>query len=547
METEVNITKGLYIFYAIGVFSVIGGSMLCNYIFRKFNCRKVFYWIVMLLIITSSYMLVLHYLKYRTLHFFVDFSSWTHLLYNVINSGKPLSFNEELLRPGCINYFSSHFVPLIYVLALPFKLCPKSETLIIMNFVLMASSVAPLYKLALHYDNDRRFGLFMAVLLLWYPTFQYTVLYEFDMLRFSIPIILWMLYFWESKIMILYFLFAALAVFVREEVGLTVMMFGIYLTFFKKESLKGLLTVLIGLGAFIAITEIIMPSLREAGNSNHIAIVYYEQFGKTPGEIITNILRHPLFALIKCFQPIKLANIFMYFLPLLFIPLLAPAVMISILVNIGVGLLSLSHTHTSYMLYYLSPSVPFIFYAFIKGWPKFLAILGNLMPKHYPSVDIKYIAMMTVFSGLLLSSVFFGPSPISLQFWFKGIKPAPFKTQDFHRSAYRITDHHRKVEEICKLIPDSAIVSAHYFLFPRLFKKRGVLVFPHIQNLDGKIKANYVFFDKTNNSLTKKSNAYKTQCDFDIVEKDKNTWSLVKSEDGYFLYKMIKSYISNNL
>ena len=45
------------------------------------------------------------------------------------------------------------------------------------------------------------------------------------------------------------------------------------------------------------------------------------------------------------------------------------------------------------------------------------------------------------------------------------------------------------------------------------------------------------FFDKTNNGINKIAIAYKTQRDFDLVEKDENTWELVKSEDGYFLYQ----------
>ena len=55
-----------------------------------------------------------------------------------------------------------------------------------------------------------------------------------------------------------------------------------------------------------------------------------------------------------------------------------------------------------------------------------------------------------------------------------------------------------------------------------------------------KYEANYVFFDKTNNNLIKKSTAYRTQQDFDPVENDKENWELVKSGNGYFLYKRVE-------
>ena len=61
--------------------------------------------------------------------------------------------------------------------------------------------------------------------------------------------------------------------------------------------------------------------------------------------------------------------------------------------------------------------------------------------------------------------------------------------------------------------------------------------FPQLENSDGTIKADYVFFDKTNNGINKIAVAYKTQHDFDLVEKDEETWELVKSKDEYFLYQ----------
>jgi len=531
--------RGLYALYLVGIFCVPTVSIIIYCISCKRDMKRISYWVMGVLITLSIYMISAQYLKYRSLHFYIDFSSWAQLLNNIATSGRPLSLNEEFIHPGCINYFSAHFVPLVYILALPFKLWPHSETLIIMNFLLMASSIIPLYKLASINRKDKQFGLFLVTLLLWYPTFQYIVLYEFEMLRFSIPVILWMLYFWEKRVMILYFIFVLLAVLVREEIGLTVMMFGLYLLFFERRHRAGLATALIGLGAFVVIVEFIMPALRTTTASEHIAAGLFKDFGNTIGAVAMNVVIHPALTLTKIFQPIKLANIFMYFLPLLFVPLLAATVLISTLANFGMCMLSDSITHSSYMLHYLSPSVPFIFYAFIKSWPKLLKLLSALTKKLYHSlkVDINTAAIIGVLSGLFVVNVFFGPSPVSLQFWFRDLSPAPFKTQNFHYSVYTVTEHHRKAEEFCKLIPDSAIVSAHSFLFPRLFEKRGTMAFPQLESLDGTIKADYVFFDKTNNGLNEKSPSYQAQSTFDLVEKNPHVWELIAAEDGYSLYR----------
>jgi uncharacterized membrane protein len=534
--------KNLYAFYLVGIFCVPAISIIIYCISCKHDMKRITYRVMGVLIALSIYMIFAQYLKYRSLHFYIDFSCWSQLLNNIATSGRPLSLNEELIHPGFINYFSAHFVPLVYILALPFKLWPHNETLIIMNFLLMASSIIPLYKLASIDHKDKQFGLFLVTLLLWYPTFQYIVLYEFEVLRFSIPIIIWMLYFLNKRRMILYFIFVLLAVLVREEVGLTVMMFGLYLLLFEKRYQAGLTTALIGLGAFIIIVGLIMPALRATTASEHVAARLFKDFGNTVGAVAVNVLIHPTLTLTKIFQPIKLANIFMYFLPLLFVPMLAATVLIGTLANFGMCMLSDSITHSSYMLYYLSPSVPFIFYAFIKGWPKLLVLLSALTKRmhHSLKVDISTAAMMGVLAGLLVVNVFFGPSPVSLQFWFRDLGPAPFRTQNFHYLVYKITEHHRKAEEFCSLIPDSAVVSAHSFLFPRLFEKRGTMIFPRLESSDGTIKADYVFFDKTNNGLNNKSPSYQTQSTFNMVEKDKKNWQLEESGDGFFLYKRLK-------
>ena len=491
------------------------------------------------------------YLKYLSLHFYVDFSHWTQLLNSIAANGKPHCLSQEIIVPGTLNYLSVHFVPLVFVLAAPFKLWPYSETLIILNFFLMASSAIPLYKLSLRCTGEKQFALFTATLLLWYPTFQYIVMYEFEMLRLSIPIILWMLYFWEEKNTRIYFLFAAIAVLVREEVGLTIAMYGFYILFFNKKLREGIVTIILGVTAFATITQIIMPALRSSQDYMHIAAMLFSNFGSNLTEVVINVIKHPISTLEFVCRPFKLANVFMYFLPLLFVPLLSPSVFLAAVANFGVVLLSVSLTHSSYMMYYLSPSIPFIFYAFIKAWPKLLRLLQALTKKLYrnPVADVNSAAMMGVLSSLLVANIFFGPSFLSLQFWFKNIRPAPFRTQNFHYSVYKVTEHHGMVEGFCEIIPDSAIVSAEQFLAPRLFKKNGIMVFPQLETVDGKIEANYVFIDKKNpiktgigavpgswDGLRDNPQYY-----YDMVEKHPDHWELVRSDDGYYLYRRIKA------
>ena len=49
------------------------------------------------------------------------------LLFSVVQAGRPESLNSELIMPGSLNYLSAHFVPLIYVLAVPFAVFRYAE------------------------------------------------------------------------------------------------------------------------------------------------------------------------------------------------------------------------------------------------------------------------------------------------------------------------------------------------------------------------------------------------------------------------------------
>lgn len=523
----------LTLYYGFGITAVLAAAVFGYKISTK-SKKKIPDWFLYALIGLSGYVFVAQYLKFQSLHMYVDVTHWLQIVKSIADVGMPYSLNHEFIFPGTFNYFSVHFAPLIYVFGVLYKIISFPETLLFFNTAFMLSAAIPLYLLGKRHE-DRAFGIFVAVLLLWHPTFQYITLYEFEMLRFSIPILLWALYFFEKKKTFLFYVFILLAALVREEVGLTVGFFGLYLALIQRVKKHGWSVVILGFGSFALITEVVMPAFSTASEFSHIAAFSsFSQFGATPVEMVINIVLHPLIVLQQVWQLIKFANLFMLFLPLAFVPLLSPTALIAILGNIGTGFVSDSITHSSYMLYYIAPSVPFIFYALVKVWPKLIRVLGRVSQTEVERVQTG--AMNAVLIVVIVSNIFFGPSPVSLQFWFKNIRPAPFHTQDFHWSVYRVTDHHKKVDAFADMIPDDAIVSAPQFLHPRLYKKRGAMVFPRIVSKDGSFKAEYILIDRTNNGLKPESPAFVDEQEFSIIEQD-GSWKIVASDDGYELYR----------
>lgn len=528
-------------FYIVGVAVIFGGSALVYFLSARFSAliNRWFYIALAILFGLVLYIPAAEILKYSSLHMYADVSHWLQVLYNLGIAGIPLSPNSAFSDPDFGNYFAAHFVPFIYFFALPFKLLPRAETIFVLNFLLMFSAIIPLYKLALHFSKDRLFARVVAVAFLWYPSFQYITLYEFEMLRFSIPILFWMLYLFETRRTVLYAVLVLAAALAREEVGLTILMFGLYAWLFRKQKRLGIITAIFGLAMFFIIVSAVMPAFNTLDSFAHqVAAGSLNQWGSSLSEISINILTHPARALTTILSVQKFANVLMLFVPLLLIPFLASGALLGTLAAIGIGLISVSPLHNSYMLYYISPAIPFIFYAFIKAWPRLISL--SLWERVGVRVQTQTPFMCAVLAGVLLSNIWFGPSPISLQFWFKDLRPAPFRTQDFHWSVYLVNNHQRNAERFVRMIPDDAVVSANEFLVPRLFKKKGAMVFPRLQSEDGLVRAEYVLLDITHNGLPPESPVvFKVVPEIPKVMNSPKQWQLLHSDGAFFLYERI--------
>lgn len=554
--------QGFIFFYILGIAIVLVGSIAAYMLCARFNAMPGRWFKIILAAFSGAalYMPAAQILKYYSLHMYADISHWLQVLYQLGNSGLPLSPNVAFANPAFGNYLAAHFVPFIYLFALPFKVLPYAETVIVLNSLFMFSAVIPLYKLALHISKNRTFARVVSVLFLWYPTFQYITLYEFEMLRFSIPVLLWMLYFFERRRIRWYWISVLTATLVREEVGLTIFMFGIYVWFARHERRLGMLTSVLGLAMFVLITGVVMPSFHTSPTVVSVAGAgSFQEWGRTLPEAVLNMVSNPVRLASAIFTVDKFANVFMLLLPLLLLPLAAPTALLGALPSVGIGLVSLWPLHSSYMLYYVAPAVPFIFYAFIKAWPKVVRRLPSPPPQSPPikggaGVDTssslvgevrrgwnETALMCAVLAGMLVSNIWFGPSPISLQFWFKDLRPAPFRTQNFHWSAYRVSDHHRKAQEFVDRIPGDVIVSAQEFFQPRLFKKKGAMVFPRLVSKDGSVQADYVLLDITHNGLppTSPVRFEVTKETLTGVMDNPKEWELISTDGEFFIYKRI--------
>ena len=520
--------KSLFFVYSIGIVSVILLSCSTYFISNKFslkvnkrNSYYIFYSSFSFYIISILY---LAFGKIQALHHYADFATHLEILWrNSQGLGLTTIMSEKY--HGGSHWFAAHFTPIIYLTYVPaFAIWSNAYVIPVSETLFVISSLIPLWLLSRKYFNSDLSRLFICSFL-FYPTIFYTNLYGIAYIELCIPLFLWLFYFFEEKKNKLFILTLILCLMIREEVSLVVCMFGVYMLI-KKRYYLAFFTIFLSVIYFYTVMNVVIPSFRIENSEKHIANILFKEWGNTYSEMIVNIILNPIDTLNKILTAPKIGNLIMFLIPLLFAPLSNIYVLLVALPNIVIGFLSYSFTHTSFILYYLSPSIPVFFYATITGISNF---------KNLQLINIKSL-INAILVASISTTIFFGGTPISIAFWNENYSVGNFYTTNFHRSAYKEEENDIIVKEIVKQIPENAIVSAELHILPLLFKKKKMIPFP---SEDKSIE--YVLIDRLNPKKTGFADTYlsfRSNPDFYYQKYLKNdNWIIVTENKGVTLLK----------
>lgn len=518
----------LLILYSIGLTSIASISLLTYLVSNKFSLKinkKTSYFVFFFSLLFYVFsILYLTFGKISALHHYVDFATHIEILWrNYQGLGLTTLMSENY--HGGSHWFAAHFTPIIYLTYVPaFTIFPSPYVIPISETFFILSSLIPLWLISKKYLDDNSSRLFICSFL-FYPTIFYTNLYGIAYIELCIPLFLWLFYFFEEKKNKLFILILILCLMTREEVSLVTSFFGIYILTKKRYTL-GFLTIILSLVYFFTVLYVVIPSFRIEGFLKyHIAESLYAQWGNTFSEMVFNVLLNPIDTLSKILTLPKIGNFVMFVVPLLFLPLSNIFVFLIAAPNLAMAHLSSSITHSSFILYYLSPSIPIFFYASITGISK----LRNF----------KFLNINSLVNAILLASIsstiFFGATPISIAFWSKNYSVGSFYTTNFHRSAYTEEDRDIIAKKIVQLIPQNSVVSAEQHLMPLLYKHKKMVVFPSPES-----DIEYVFIDRYNSKKT--GGAFKNTLRTDPEAEYKkyfqsNNWVIIKEDLGVTLFK----------
>ncbi len=264
-----------------------------------------------------------------------------------------------------INFFGDHSYYFAFFLLPFYAIFPHPLTLILFKVLAFNASALIIYYLAKK-ELGAITAIFFMILYLIFPANVFGLLYDFNLESLAPPFLLLMFYFFKQEKGRAFALAAFFAILTKENMLLILMALGIYALFTKRKNKLAwsLIPILGGATLLYILAVVVIPFFREL--PTHAFVVRYHHLGNSIGEILVNILIHPLKTLGIILEPTKVNFIQELFGPLLIPSLLSPHILLLISPILAQHLLSAHPPEHSIYYHYGLTFVPFIFLAAIN-------------------------------------------------------------------------------------------------------------------------------------------------------------------------------------
>lgn len=474
----------------------------------KSRLRKHFYIIALIsaVILYILYFTTASFLRHE--NFYTgryDLGNMDQVVWNTIN-GRVFQSNSSL---GLINSRLSGHADFILIFLSPFYLIWNDpRMLLILQTVTIALGAVFIYLIAKKIVGNSFLSFVVSFIFLLNPGVQFANLYDFHPVTLAATFLLGAFYFFLSKKYLLFFIFCILAGLTKEQVWLIVSIFGIFFLFskVKRELIIGLLLFCGGLFLFYYLIWYAIPQAR---GSNHFALEYYAEFGDSPNDIVKNMIVSPIKIVSTFFQESQRTFLFQLLLPVGFLPLLSPHMLLFAFPDLLINLLSNNAQLRQIHYHYATAITPFLFIATIFSLRRLLNMHAVFTTKTL-SIYLLAAAFFTAYS--------FGPLP--------GAKKPNIDmiTKPYANKAF--------VEKTLATIPEEATVAATNNIGAHLAHREVLYTIPI-----GVDKAEYIVFLLNDSFAQPSLNAQEQMAEY---LKNDDRYVLVAEKDDFIVFKLNK-------
>jgi len=315
--------------------------------------------------VEMSHQAVLRYDTFKATAF--DLGNMDQVLWNTIH-GRLFQFtNQAIDWYGPPTRLAFHFEPIILPLSLLYVFHADPRILLVFQTLALTSGALPVFLLTRRYLREWPIlAALMATAYLLSPALLGINIFDFHPVALATPLLLYAVLALTYKRYVWFLIACVLAAACKEDVPLTIAMFGILVIWKYKLPRLGI-TLMIGgvLWSFLAF-KVIMPHFYPGVQANNFWY-RYEALGSSPGAAIANILVHPWILFTTFFTLDRLYYLAGLVRSVGFLPLLAPEWLLPILPGLAINLLSTDPLLYSGIFQYNATIIPFIMLAAIHG------------------------------------------------------------------------------------------------------------------------------------------------------------------------------------
>lgn len=319
---------------------------------------------------------IFRYLTYSSPNY--DFGIFSQMFYYMKETFLPMTTLE---RGTYLSHFAIHISPIYYILLPGYLIFSSPMYLQVMQAVVLASGVIPLYLLCRHYRLSNKITVCIVTAFFFFPAVSGGCYYDLHENCFLLPLLLWLFYSAEKRKIPLFYLFGILTLFVKEDAFIYVVFACIYFIIAKKLYFHGSMLLIISMFYFgFALFLLYMQGYGAMVNrfSNFMA----NKNGSLL-EVIKTVLVNPALVISESFETEKLLYAITMLAPLGFLPVFCkkPQQLILLMPFVLINLMpDYSYQHSIYFQYNFGV-IAFLFYLVIinikrlKGrFKKFIAL-----------------------------------------------------------------------------------------------------------------------------------------------------------------------------
>ncbi|MCL4200029.1 DUF2079 domain-containing protein [Patescibacteria group bacterium] len=289
-----------------------------------------------------------------------------------------------------------------------YMLWQDAKMLILVQTIVVCLGALPLYWIAKYILRSAWLALLFALAYLLYPPLQHIMLHDFHAVALATTFLLFAYWFMLGKRYVLFVLFALLAGFGKETVWITVGLMGLYIAIWQRKKVLGGGVAIAAFFIFYYLFWHAIPAVTP--NGQHFALQYLSEYGDNTTSVVWNVLRNPGSVLYTFIQPDRLEYYYRLLLPVGFLPLFSPFVLVFAVHSLVINTLSSYSLMRQIDYQYTSDIIPFLFISAVYGYQKVVSLVLQYGRKKQP---VRFYITGVMVLCMALSSFLWGELPLT--------------------------------------------------------------------------------------------------------------------------------------